>query len=334
MAPGDGGVFVSLLLLATGGTIASRMDSSGAVVPAASGAELVEAVPGLSAYGPLEVEQLAQVNGWNMTPELMVQVAERAHAALDARVVDGIVVTHGTDTVEETLYVTDLLAGHATEHGAITFACAMRSGSDVSPDGPRNLLHAAMVARSQAARGRGALLCVNDEIHAARWATKTDTTNVSTFRSPGAGPVGRIERDLPRFGMATPRRPARGEGVDTAVALVKAYTGMDGRLLRGLVDDGVSGLVVEGTGAGNVPGTLVGGIEYALGRDVPVVLASRCWTGRTVPVYGGPGGGVTLDGLGVIRAGDLNGPKARMALMVALGVTRDSQGLRRWFADV
>lgn len=325
---------MTLLLLATGGTIASRMDASGAVVPAVSGEALLEAVPGLDAYGPVRVEEVAHVNGWNMTPELMVDVAERAHAALDARVVDGVVITHGTDTVEETLYLVDLLAGHATDHGAITFACAMRAASDVSADGPRNLLHAAMVARDQNARGRGALLCVNDEIHAARWATKTHTTSVSTFRSPSAGPVGRIEGGRARFGLATPRRPPRGDRVDTGVALLKAYSGMDDSLVRALVDGGASGLVIEGTGAGNVPGTLVPGIELAIARGVPVVIASRCPTGRTVPIYGGPGGGVTLDGLGVIRAGDLGGPKARLALMVALGVTRDMDKLRSWFDDV
>ncbi|MBA2575107.1 MAG: asparaginase [Euzebyaceae bacterium] len=324
---------MTLLVLATGGTIASRLDEHGAVVPAVAPADLLAAVPGLDALGPLEVEEVARVNGWNIDPATMVRVAERARAALLGGGVDGVVVTHGTDTVEETLYLTDLLAGEATDRGAIAFACAMRSGSDVAADGPRNLLHAAVVAAAPAARGRGALLCVNDEIHAARWVTKTDTTNVSTFRSPPAGPVGAIERGRPRFFLDTPARPPRGGDVDLDVALLKAYSGMGDRLLRHLVDGDVSGVVIEGTGAGNVPGALVPAIERAIGSGVPVVIASRCWTGRTVPIYGGPGGGVTLDGLGVIRSNGLNGPKARLALMVALGVTRDLDGLRAWFAD-
>lgn len=327
---------MTVRLLATGGTIASRLDpATGAVVPAVAPDDLLAAVPGLDELGPIEVEEVDRVNGWNITPETMLRVARAARRALTEDGVRGVVVTHGTDTTEETLYLTDLLAGDATDGGAIVFACAMRSAGEVGADGPRNLLDAVRTAVDPAARGRGALLCVNGELHAARWATKTDTTNVSTFRSPPAGPVGTIELDTPRFRLPTPPRPPAGDDVDTAVALVKAYSGMDDQLLRWLVDDqDVHGIVVEGTGAGNVPGPAVPGIDHAIASGVPVVLASRCWTGRTVPIYGGPGGGVTLDEHGVIRAGDLNGPKARLALMVALGRTRDPDGLRDWFARV
>lgn len=325
---------MTVRLLATGGTIASRLDpATGAVVPAVSPEDLLAAVPGLDALGPVEVDEIDRVNGWNVTPATMVRVALAARRALTEDGVDGVVVTHGTDTVEETLYLTDLLAGDATDRGAIVFACAMRSAGEVGADGPRNLLDAVRTAVDPDARGRGAMLCVNGELHAARWATKTDTTNVSTFRSPAAGPVGTIERDRPRFRLPSPPRPATGADVDTAVALVKAYSGMDDRLLRWLVDvEEVHGIVIEGTGAGNVPGAVVPGIDHAIAAGVPVVLASRCWTGRTVPIYGGPGGGVTLEEHGIVRAGGLNGPKARLALMVALGVTRDVDALRDWFA--
>ncbi len=323
---------MAVRVLATGGTIAGRIDESGAVVPAVGAGELLAAVPGLEDVARLEVEEISRVSGWNVTPATMVQVALRAREALQ-RGAEGVVVTHGTDTVEETLYVTDLLAGDDTDRGAIAFACAMRSGSDLSADGPRNLLHAVTVAASPEARGRGALLCVNDEIHAARWVTKADTTNVSTFRSPPAGPVGGMEHDRPRFWLDTPPRPPHGEGVELNVELLKAYSGMSDALLRWVIDGGARGVVVEGTGAGNVPGTLVPGIEYALEHDVSVVIASRCWTGKAQPIYGGPGGGVTLERLGVIRSNGLNGPKARVALMVALGLSCDRERLRAWFAD-
>lgn len=325
---------MTLRLLATGGTIASRLDpDSGAVVPAVSAADLVAAVPQLEAHGPVEVEELAQVNGWNVTPDVMLRVADRARAALQDDGVDGVVVTHGTDTTEETLYLVDLLAGDATDNGGIVFACAMRSAGEVGADGPRNLANAAAIATDPQARGRGALLSVNDEIHCARWATKTDTTNVSTFRSTPGGPVGRVVAGVPRFDLPTPPRPPHGDGVETRVALVKAYTGMEPGLLRWLVDDqGVQGLVLEGTGAGNVPGGLMSGIDHALARGVAVVVASRCWTGKPQPIYGGPGGGVTLAEHGVIRSNGLNGPKARLALMVGLGVTGDRDELADWFA--
>ncbi len=325
---------MSLRLLATGGTIASRLDpETGAVVPAESAEELVAAVPGLDEHGPVVTEQLAQVNGWNMTPELMATVAERARAALGEDDVEGVVVTHGTDTVEETLYLVDLLAGSATDRGGIAVACAMRSAGELGADGPRNLLDAARAATAAAARGRGALLVVNGEIHCARWATKTDTVNVSTFRSWPGGPVGFVADDGPRFVLATPPRPPVEGGPSADVALVKAATGAGSGLLRWLVTDrGVDGIVIEGTGAGNVPGGMMPGIEGALAADVPVVVASRCWTGHTRPIYGGPGGGVTLAEHGVIGAGSLTAPKARLALMVALGRSRDPDDLRRWFA--
>lgn len=324
---------MTVRLLATGGTIASRLDpATGAVVPAVSPQDLLAAVPELAEAGPIEVEELDRVNGWNVTPQVMERAAVAARRALADDGVDGVVITHGTDTVEETLYLVDLLAGAATDRGAIAFACAMRSSGELGADGPRNLRDAVRVATDPAARGRGALLVVNDEIHCARWATKTHTTNVSTFRSWPGGPVGRLDQGTPRFDLATPARPPHGDRLDPAVALVKAYTGMDDGMLRWLVDDrDVHGIVIEGTGAGNVPGDLVAGIDHALGRGVPVVIASRCPTGRTQPIYGGPGGGVTLDQHGVVRSNGLNGPKARLGLMVALGIDRDPDHVREWF---
>lgn len=325
---------MTLRLLATGGTIASRFDpDTGAVVPAVDPADLVAAVPDLEAFGPAEVEEIARVNGWNMTPELMWRTAQAARSALVDDGVDGVVITHGTDTTEETLYLVDLVAGDATDRGGIAVACAMRSAGEVGADGPRNLLDAARVVTHPDSRGRGALLAVNQEIHAARWATKTDTTNVSTFRSWPGGPVGYLEADVPHFVLDTPPRPPVGDHLDTAVALVKAWTGMDDALLRWLVDEQqIHGLVVEGTGAGNVPGSMMPGIDHAVDRGIPVVIASRCVTGRPQPVYGGPGGGVTLAQHGAIRSNGLNGPKARLALMVALGVDPDVDRVLEWFA--
>lgn len=326
---------MTLRVLATGGTIASRLDpATGAVVPAVSADELVAAVPGLADLGPVQVEELARVNSWNMTPATMRQVAQRARVGLAEDGVDGVVITHGTDTAEETLYLVDLLAGQTTVHGGIALACAMRSAGEVGADGPRNLLDAARVALHPATRGRGALLTANGDVHCARWVTKTDTTSVATFRSTPGGPVGRLVGDAPRFDLATPPRPPHGEDLDDAVALVKVVTGMDDALLRWLVDEQrVHGIVVEGSGAGNVPGDVVPGIEHALAHGVVVVVTSRCWTGRPEPVYGGPGGGATLAELGVIRSNGLNGPKARIALMVALGVSHDRGDVARWFAD-
>lgn len=325
---------MGLRVLGTGGTIASRLDpQTGAVVPALAPEDLLAAVPSLDDLGPITVEEIDRVNGWNVTPQTMLAVARRTRRALEDG--EGVVVTHGTDTIEETCYLVDLLAGAATAGAGCIFACAMRSAGEVGADGPRNLLAAARTALDPGARGRGALLTANDELHCARWVTKTDTTHIATFRSPGGGPVGRVEPGGIRFTLPTPGRPPAGDDIDPHVATVWADTGMDDGLLRWLVDErGVHGLVLVGTGAGHVPGAAVPGVEHAVQHGVPVVVASRCWTGRVTPIYGGPGGGVTLRDLGVIGAGDLPPGKARVALMVALGVDRDPDAVRKWFADV
>lgn len=325
---------MTVRLLTTGGTIASRVDpATGAAVAVDGPEELVAAAPGVERFGPVTVEEIARVNSWNLTPADMERVAHRARAALLDEGVDGVVVTHGTDTVEETAYLTELLAGDATDRGGLVFTCAMRSAGELGADGPRNLLDALRVATHPDARGRGALLVVNGEVHAARWVTKTATTALSTFASPDHAPVGRLAGDEPRFELPSPPRPPVGTTVDPSVAIVPAHTGLDAAVVRWWVDEQhVHGLVVEGSGAGNVPGGMVPGIAHALERGVPVVVTSRARRGTTVGTYGGPGGGATLADLGVIPGRGLNAVKARVALMVALGRSRDPDAVRAWFA--
>jgi L-asparaginase len=301
-------------VIATGGTIASLADpETGAVRPAVSAADLVATVPGLV---DVEVEEVAHVNGWNVTPATMLEVARRAAAA------GGAVVTHGTDTVEETAFLCDL-----TVEPDVVFAAAMRSGGEVAADGPRNLLCAVEVAR--AAPGLGAVLVLNDEIHAARWARKQDSSRVSAFASPGRGPVGTVVPGSVRLALRPPRRylVPLPDALDRPVPIVQTYTGLEEGLIEALLAaTGAAGLVLEGTGLGNVPGSAERGIRAALARGVPVVNATRVPTGGTGAVYGGPGGGVTLRELGVIAAGGLSAAKARLLLMLLLAGGGDVRG--------
>ena len=309
---------MTILVVATGGTIASLPDpETGAVRPAVGAEELVAGVPGLAEIDELEVVELDRVNGWNVTPAKMLEVASCLRERLAAPEVRGAVVTHGTDTVEETAFVCDLLVDGDKP---VAFAAAMRSGAEVAADGPRNLICAARVAAAEEAAGLGAVLVMNDEVHAARWAVKTDSYRVSAFASPGHGPVGHVTperlaiRSRPqRFTIAPPERLGR------AVPVVKTFTGMGERLIDAvLADSDAAGLVLEGTGAGNVPGAAVPGISRAIERGLPVVVATRTAGGGTIPIYGGPGGGVTLRELGAAGAGGLTAAKARLLLMVAL----------------
>jgi L-asparaginase len=297
---------VTVRVIATGGTIASLADpETGAVRPAVSAADLVATVPGL---GPVAVEEVAHVNGWNVTPATMLDVARRASVG------GPVVVTHGTDTVEETAFFCDI-----TVESDVVFAAAMRSGGEIAADGPRNLKCAAEVA--EAAPGMGAMLVLNDEIHAARWVRKQDSSRVNAMVSPGHGPIGVAVPGSVRITMPPPRRflvPLPG-ALDRPVPIVQTYTGLEEGLIETVLDaTGAAGLVLEGTGLGNVPGSAERGVEAAIARGLPVVNATRVPTGGTGAVYGGPGGVVTLRDLGVMQAGHLSAAKARLVLMLLL----------------
>jgi L-asparaginase len=301
---------VTLRLIATGGTIASLPDpETGAVRPAVSAADLVAGVPGLP---PVEVDEVAHVNGWNVTPETMLAVARRAADAGP----EGVIVTHGTDTVEETAFFCDL-----TVERTVVFAGAMRSGGEIGADGARNLLAAAAVASSPEVGGMGSLLVLGDEIHAARRVRKLDSFRTSAFGSPGHGPVGTVVPGSVRFALGPPRRVLvpLPEVCDAPVPVVQTYTGMEEGLIEAVIDAcGARGLVLEGTGLGNVPGSAERGVRAALERGLPVVAATRVPSGGTGAVYGGPGGLVTLRSLGVHAAGSLSAAKARLLLMLLL----------------
>jgi L-asparaginase len=290
----------SLRVVGTGGTIASLADpETGAVRPAVGARELIAGVPGLEAFGPIEVDEVDRVSGWNVTPQTMLEVARRAAAARE----DAVVVTHGTDTVEETAFFCDV-----TVERPVAFAAAMRSGDELGADGPRNLLAAARAASSVP----GTVLVMNDEIHAARWARKLHSRNVAAFASPGHGPLG-VGATLPRWTVAPPA------ALDRPVPVLQTYTGIEDEVFDVVLDaTGAAGVVLEGTGLGNVPGSVEPGIRAALERGLPVVAATRVPTGGTGAVYGGPGGGVTLRDAGVIPAGGLSAAKARLLLMLLL----------------
>jgi len=236
----------------------------------------------------------------------MLEVARRAGGG-------GIVVTHGTDTVEETAFLCDV-----TVASDVVFAAAMRSGGEIAADGPRNLLCATQVA--EAAPGLGTVLVLNDEIHAARWARKQDSSRVSAIVSPGHGPLGIVVPGSVRVTMRPPGRfLVRLPDALPPVPVLQTYTGIEEGLIETVLDaTGAAGLVLEGTGLGNVPGSCERGVAAAVDRGLPVVVATRVPTGGTGAVYGGPGGGVTLRDLGALPAGSLSAAKARLLLMLLL----------------
>jgi L-asparaginase len=306
-------------ILTTGGTIASLPDpETGAKRPAVSGEELVASVPGLREVADVTVDEVASQSSWNLTPADMLAVARRAGEALAEPDVDGVVVTHGTDTVEETAFLTDLtLSGE----GPVVFTAAMRSPDEPSADGPRNLVNAVHVAAAPEARGAGAVVALNDEIHAARWVRKLDTGLTGAFGSPRHAALGRVTPTELELGPLPPRGfTVEPPGELTAeVPIVNAHPGMTDALIRAAIDaTAAAGLVIDGSGSGNIPGSAAGGVSFAIERGLPVVVATRVPGGANRSGYGSPGGGAALRKLGAVSAGPLPAGKARLLLMVLL----------------
>ncbi len=323
----------TVVVLSTGGTIAStHSQEEGGYASSLQGQELVAAVLGLEGVARIEVQDVVNVGSTNMTPALWLEVSRRADAALAREEVAGVLVTHGTDTMEETAYFLDLTVAGPKP---VIMVGAMRAASEWDADGPRNLLDAARVAVSEEARGKGALVVLNGEIHAAREVTKTHSLAVETFGTPEFGALGIVDPDGVRFYRAPLRRqslPIPHDAVLPTVDIIPNYAGSDGRLIRGLLGEGpVDGLVIDAAGAGNIAAPLFEAVEEARAAGIAVVITSRTHGGRVLPLYAGGGGGTTLHELGCVFADNLSAQKARVLLIAALTRTEDPEELRGIF---
>lgn len=266
----------------------------------------------------------------SMTPNDMLQLAKLTQSFLDDPIIDGVVITHGTDTLEETSYFLDLFLLHKKP---VVFTGSMRSYSDIGFDGLSNLLSSILVAAHSDSIGKGVLVCLNDEINTAREVTKSHTLALDTFKSLEFGPIGIVEQD----NVIYTRNPSlrvtalRPESIECQVHLIKVAAGMGSELLNLLIDHGAKGFVIEALGRGNVPPQMVPGITRAIELNIPVLLTSRCPIGRVLDNYGYEGGGHHLQSLGVIFTQSLNGQKARIQLMLALGLTQKVDVIKTLF---
>ncbi|TSJ64283.1 asparaginase [Starkeya sp. 3C] len=317
-----------LLVLSLGGTITMTASAAGGITPTLGAADLVAAVPGLEAVAEIEARSPLKVGSVSLTPENIAEVAQDIRTAFDAGF-DGAVVIQGTDTIEETAFILDLLV---RDERPVVVTGAMRGAQQPGADGPANLLSAALVAANDAARGLGTLVVLNDEIHAARFARKAHTALASAFISDTGGPLGLVAegqaRILARVAPSPMPALAAAPGGLPAVALIKIAMGDDGRLLRAVPDLGFAGLVIEGAGAGHVPGAIAGAVGEVAAR-LPVLLASRTLAGPAFErTYGYPGSEIDLIGRGVIPAGLLNGLKARLLLAFALRAGWEPETIR------
>ena len=319
-------------LLATGGTIAGAQTSQGRGYKAAafSTEELITAVPQLADCATLEVEQVAAIGSQDMDEATWLKLAARAQAAADAPEIAGVVITHGTDTMEETAFFLNLVVRTTKP---IVLVGAMRPATAISADGPMNLYNAIAVAGHPAAAGRGVLVVANDEVHFAREVAKTNTTQVGTFRATHRGLAGLVNAGRIHFYAPPVRRhTAESEfsltGITTLprVEIIYAHAGMGRDLIDAAVRGGARGLVIAGGGDGNLHALAVAAAAEAARAGVAIVRSTRT------------GGGVVErnieiddDTLGFIAADELNPPKARVLLQLGLTRTRDARALQEMF---
>ena len=314
-----------IVLLATGGTIASRYDAKlGRTIASHRADELLRMLPQVADFAEIEVHDIATIPSYQMDLQFAFGLARRIKEVLDRPDVAGVVVTHGTDTMEETCYLADLLLD--SDKPAV-FTGAQRAHDDPQSDGPFNLLNALRVAASPLTRGLGAMICFNATIHAARDVTKVHASAVETFQSYEHGALGEVDgAKVIIHRRPVLRRSFKVDRLEERVELFRLALGIDLRGLEAAIERSVAGLVIEGFGRGNGPSRLTELVRLATRKNIPVVVTSRCPAGRVQPVYGGGGGGRDLADAGGIFAGDLKGPKARLLLMVLLSGTET--GLR------
>lgn len=318
----------TILLIHTGGTISMAMSAEGAVMPNKENPLMKESNKLNSLATIIEIEAF-NLPSPHITPKEMLQLRNLIMEQTTATQIDGVVITHGTDTLEETAYFLELTTNLVIP---IVLTGAMRSSNELGADGIYNLMEAIRVAVDDEARDKGVLVVMNDEVHLAINTTKTSTSSVNTFQSPQYGPIGLITKSRILFHHA----PIRRQYVDInnlskRVAMLKVYAGMEEDLLDVVLECKYEGVVLEGLGQGNVPPSVVKGIENLIQRNIPVVLVSRCFNGIAEGVYGYIGGGKMLEDLGAIFATGINGQKARLKLLIGLNTTGEPLNLKDFF---
>lgn len=317
----------NIRVLSTGGTIAST-DSAKGAQPKIDGSEILVDAAEAEKYASISVEEVAKIASFDMDFETMATIVRRSHVAA-AEDIDGVVVTHGTDTMEASAFYASQTSSTDVP---IVFTGAQRRPDEPSSDGPANLINAIRAAaHDQVQAAGGSYVAFNDQLHETRGVTKLHTSRLDAFQSPNSGPVASLDRNRIQF-YHEPNAPEQKCDPIVPTATVRVVSSGVG-VSRGPIDDaikaGVDGLVVEGTGLGNTTGAIGDGIADAIAREIPVVVGSRCPSGSTIPVYGGAGGGETLRKHGVGFADDLSVQKARIKLALALSAAKNPL---EWFA--
>ncbi|GFZ93186.1 asparaginase [Dyella caseinilytica] len=316
-----------VLVLGTGGTIAGQASTRGSGAYNAgkvSAADLIAAVPGIDKIAQISTDQVASIGSQDMNDKVWFDLVKRIQLAIRNKEADGIVITHGTDTMEETAFFLQTVLDTRIP---VVLVGSMRPSTAIGADGPANLYEAVKVAASPDARGRGVLVVLDDAIHGARWVQKTNTTNVQTFESRDAGPVGYVDMGPVRFlRAASPYNGSKLKLPDAPplprVDIVYAHANMDGLPVEDAVKRGAKGIVLAGVGDGNTSKEAIDALQAAAKAGIVVVRSTRVGSGfvnRNVEVDD--------DKRGFVVSLDLNPQKARvlLQLLIANGITQPQE---------
>jgi L-asparaginase len=313
-----------VLVIGTGGTISGGVDPATGQARSLTTKDVVALVPSLKGRVDIEEEDFSRIGSSSMTPELQFKLAQHVRGLFAKRPdLSGIVVTHGTDSLEETAYMLDLVVD---DPRPVVFAAAQRPPRVSDSDGPRNLEGAIRTAMAPQARDKGVLVVLNEDIHAARYVEKTHSIAVESFKSGKKGMLGTVDTGTVIFYNAPLNRVTiRAAKVEPNVDLVRLVAGDQGKFILHAIETKAAGLVVEAFGRGNMPQPVAAAVRKARDAGLVVVIVSRTDEGRVEMSD-------ALRKIGVVSGEDLDGLKARMLLTVALGATRDPAQIQKWFS--
>lgn len=313
-----------------GGTISMKVDPRiEAAVPTLKGEEIMAMVTGIEKFAEIKSYNFSNLPGPHVTPKKMIELSKYIKDILKDEEISGVVITHGTDTLEETAFLLDLTIDTKKP---IILTGSMRNSSELGYDGPANLSASICTAINEEAGIRGVLVCMNDELHLASEVTKVHSMHLDAFKSLEFGPVGVVDTNRVFFYKKPfKREKVLTEKIEEKVALIKTVAGDNSEVINFLIEKNYKGIVIECMGRGNIPPDMVAGIERAIKNNIPVVIVSRCYEGRVLDSYGYHGGGKELRNLGVILGDNLPGQKARIKLMLALGTTSDLKEIKKIF---
>ncbi|MES1217937.1 MAG: asparaginase [Bacteroidota bacterium] len=324
-----------IIVLSTGGTIAGQQpntDKAGYLPGKISIEELLKNIPSITQKANVQGEQIAAIGSYDMTVDIWIKLARRINEIFTKNEADGIVITHGTDTQEETAYFLNLTV---QSDKPVVLTGSMRPATAISADGSKNLYDAIVVASDVSSKGKGVMVCFNESIYDAKNVVKTNTTNVNAFASPNTGSIGQVYDGRVFYNAQALSKHGSSANIDISkrdslpdVEIVYAYAGASDAAINAFINNNVAGIVIAGTGNGSFDKAILESVKKAVNKGIMVVRSSRVVSGKVIAQYVGP---FDDSKLGTIVSDNLNPQKARILLMLALTLTKDKNKIQEMF---